>query len=71
MYALIYTENADVLGTYDSLSAVRDEVGQLERAQPGIEEELGLVDLDESGRPVGDVRPARGLGSASSPAIIV
>jgi hypothetical protein len=58
MYALFYTDNADMVGTYDSLAELRAEIARLERQHRGIEDELGYQELDDTGRPAAEPLPA-------------
>lgn len=56
-YAVIYSENADVVGMYDSLAEATHVLERLVAARPGIEDEVGLRPY-EAGRPAGAFKTA-------------
>lgn len=52
MYAMIYAENGDVIGTYGSREEAIRHLEILVDGHPGVQDEVGLRPY-ESGRPVG------------------
>ena len=61
-YAMLYAENAEILGTYESFESAADDlaryVNEHSSDQPGLEAEIGLCKYVD-GRPVGNFMPAR------------
>lgn len=53
IYALIYPENADIVGTYPSWEEALSELAQFVAKHPEIQAEIGLRPF-EDGRPAGD-----------------
>ena len=68
VYALIYPENADIVGTYPSREEARTELAQFVGEHPELRAEIGLRAY-EDGLPSGDFIPAeRALREPVSPA---
>lgn len=57
VYALLYPENADIVGTYPSWEEARSELAQLVGEHPEIRAEIG-VRAYEDGLPAGRFIPA-------------
>ena len=65
VYAMLYAENGDVVATYDTWSEAQRKLAAYVRANPDMDNEIGLRPY-ESGRPAGDFRSAvEILGSAT------
>lgn len=57
VFAVIYAENADVVGTYDSLEDAMSALEGFVAAEPSLQDEIGVRPY-EDGHPVGDWQPA-------------
>jgi hypothetical protein len=60
VYAMLYAENADIVGIYDSRDAALADLLAAVTAEPELRDELGLRAL-EDGRPVGEFQSASEL----------
>jgi hypothetical protein len=57
VYAMLYAENADIVGTYDSFEAAASDLAEFVNAHPGVQDEIGLRRYAD-GKPVGEFMPA-------------
>jgi hypothetical protein len=55
---MLYAENADIVGTYESLESAAHDLAEFVNAHPELEHEIGLRAYVD-GAPVGDFMPAR------------
>lgn len=62
VYAMLYAENGDVVGTYESYAAALDDLAAFVNEHPGLQDEVGLRPY-ENGRPAGEFEPASDLVS--------
>jgi hypothetical protein len=60
VYAMLYAENADIIGTYDSRDAALADLASMVNDQPDLRDELGLRPY-ENGWPAGEFQSAGAL----------
>jgi hypothetical protein len=60
IYAMLYAENADIIGTYESESEALRDLAQFVGEHPDLQDEVGLRPYLD-GRPVGDFKSATDL----------
>jgi hypothetical protein len=60
IYAMLYAENGDIVGTYDSRERAMADLVAFVREHPELQDEIGLRPYDE-GRPAGDFESAAEL----------
>jgi hypothetical protein len=54
-FRLLYVDNADVVGQADSFQQAYDELRRLLDEHPELDDDIGIQEVDELGRPVGDM----------------
>ena len=57
VYAMLYAENADIVGTYDSFEAAAQDLAEFVNSHPHLQDEIGLRRYAD-GKPSGDFMPA-------------
>lgn len=60
VYAMLYADTADIVGTYDSREAALADLATMVAERPDLRDDLGLRAL-ENGGPVGDFESASDL----------
>jgi hypothetical protein len=60
VYAMMYVENADIVGTYDSRDAALADLATMVNQRPDLRDELGLCPFKD-GYPAGDFQSASEL----------
>lgn len=60
VYAMLYAENADIVGTYDSRDAALADLATFANQHPELQDEIGLRPYQD-GRPVGEFESAMEL----------
>jgi len=59
-FAMVYAENGDIVGTYESRDAAMRDLLAFVRKHPELQDEIGLRPY-EGGRPAGDFQSATAL----------
>ena len=62
-YAILYAQNGEFVADFDShdeaVGALREYVAE----HPSVSEQVGLMEFDDAGHPVGEFMPASALAS--------
>ncbi len=53
-YRLIYVDNGDVVGAYDSHEDAHGALARFLEQHPHLDDEICIQQIDASGRPIGD-----------------
>jgi len=57
VFAVIYAEDAQIVGTYESVEEATERLAQVVASKPTLQDEIGIRAY-EHGRPAGDWHPA-------------
>lgn len=62
-FAVIHTQNGDLIADFDSHDEAVDALREYVVEHPSVSDQVGLMEFDDGGRPVGEFVPASTFAS--------